>query len=257
MLIDIKDYAKQWKEELRSAVQESAHQVPSLAIVQVGSNEASNRYVRNKLRDADEVGIHGFLYSCPEGITQQKLMQVVEDAVERNDAVIVQLPLPPHLDKDRIAKLIPPEKDVDGFRVDSWFKPCTPKGIVRYLRACGFPFSGANVVVIGRSDIVGKPLAQMLVDEDCTVTLCHSKTKDLWPHIENADLVITAVGKAGFLDCGKINVPVIDVGINFDEEGKMCGDCWNTEGKDVTPVPGGVGLLTRCALMDNVICGCC
>jgi methylenetetrahydrofolate dehydrogenase (NADP+)/methenyltetrahydrofolate cyclohydrolase len=121
-----------------------------------------------------------------------------------------------------------------------------------YLEYCGFDLCGKDVVIIGRSEIVGKPLARMMTDADATVTLCHSKSY-LEPHIKNADLIVCAVGKPQFLDCSKINVPVIDVGINFDENGKLCGDCYNSEGRDITPVPGGVGLLTRCALLDNVI----
>jgi methylenetetrahydrofolate dehydrogenase (NADP+)/methenyltetrahydrofolate cyclohydrolase len=151
-----------------------------------------------------------------------------------------------------VVAAINPEKDVDGFHPDSPYAPATPGGIMKYLRACEFDLTGKDVVIIGRSNIVGKPLAAMMTDADATVTLCHSKSK-LSHHLYSADLIVTAVGKAGFLNCYPIHVPVIDVGINFDENGKLVGDCFNTEGRDVTPVPGGVGLLTRCALLDNVI----
>jgi methylenetetrahydrofolate dehydrogenase (NADP+)/methenyltetrahydrofolate cyclohydrolase len=123
---------------------------------------------------------------------------------------------------------------------------------MKYLRACEFDLTGKDVVIIGRSDIVGKPLAAMMIAADATVTLCHSKSK-LSKHIYDCDLLVTAVGKAGFVNCYPLHIPIIDVGINFDENGKLVGDCFNTEERDVTPVPGGVGLLTRCALLDNVI----
>jgi methylenetetrahydrofolate dehydrogenase (NADP+)/methenyltetrahydrofolate cyclohydrolase len=123
---------------------------------------------------------------------------------------------------------------------------------MKYLEYCGWVSIGKNVTIIGRSDIVGKPMAQLLTDADATVTLCHSKTRNLHQHLTHADLIVCAVGKAKFLDCRIINAPVIDVGINFDENGKLCGDCYNTENADVTPVPGGVGLMTRCMLLENV-----
>ena len=168
------------------------------------------------------------------------------------DGIIVQLPLPPHIRSSIATAAIPAHKDVDGFRIDSEFEPATPKGIMDYLKYCEFDLTGKDVVIIGRSDIVGKPLARMMTDADATVTLCHSKSK-LSSHIYHCDLIVSAVGKAGFLNCYPIHVPVIDVGINFNEQGKLVGDCVNIEGRDVTPVPGGVGLLTRAALLDNVI----
>ena len=150
---------------------------------------------------------------------------------------------------------IKPEKDVDGFRPDSPFVPATPKGIMDYLAASNFDVDGKLVVIIGRSDIVGKPLAKLMTDANATVTLCHSHTseEDMGILLTIADLVVCAVGKAEFLDCHRTTAPVIDVGINFDENGKLVGDCYNTEGRDVTPVPGGVGLLTRVSLLENVV----
>ena len=121
-----------------------------------------------------------------------------------------------------------------------------------YLTHCGFKFKGANVVILGRSELVGKPLAEMMTNAHATVTLCHSATRNIWDHISMADLIISAVGKANFLNCYAIYCPVVDVGINFTEDGKMVGDCFNTEGREVTPVPGGVGLLTRCALLEQI-----
>lgn len=228
---------------------------PRLAIIQVGDNEASNRYVRNKEKDCREVNIECKIFKLEEDILEEELLKYVINIQNDCDGIIVQLPLPPHIDEKKVIAAIRPEKDVDGFHPNSEFKPATPKGIMDYLVMSDFPVAGKLVVIIGRSEIVGKPLAKMMTDANATVVLCHSYTKeeDLKKLISLADLVVCAVGKAKFLDCSEINCPVIDVGINFDENGKLVGDCYNTEGKEVTPVPGGVGLLTRCALLDNVI----
>ena len=162
--------------------------------------------------------------------------------------------MPSHLNWEYLRRLIPPTMDIDGLGVDSKYHPCTPYGIIRYLEECNFDFDGANAVVIGRSELVGKPLAKMLLEKNCTVTVCHSHTKGLRYIVNTADLVIVAVGKINFFNCSwAMNAQaIIDVGINFDENGKMVGDCFNQwwmEGK-VTPVPGGVGLLTRCGLLE-------
>lgn len=227
---------------------------PTLAVIQVGNNEASNRYIRNKKKDCEEVGINFEWYYYPEDIDTENLVIEIKDLMPYVDGLIVQMPLPDHIDETAIKLAISPEKDVDGFHPMSWYSPCTPAGIVNYMvNGCDYDFTGKNVVIIGRSDIVGKPLAQMLTNYDATVTLCHSKTKNIWKHIENADVVVSAVGKAGFLNCYPIHVPIVDVGINFDENGKLVGDCFNTENRDVTPVPGGVGLLTRVALLENTL----
>lgn len=180
------------------------------------------------------------------------LCKAIYDWQREVDGIIVQLPLPPHINFEIVKNVIDPMKDVDGFVLGSKFNPCTPLGIVTYLRETGFPIEGSRVAIIGRSELVGKPLARMLTDADATVTLYHSKSKPYWLE-ENYDLIVCAVGKARFLNCWSIKCPVIDVGINFDENGKMVGDCFNTEGRNVSPVPGGVGLLTRCALLENVI----
>lgn len=258
LLTNIKEFTKDWKARLKDRLD---GQAANLFIIQAGDVEASNRYVRNKVKDAEEIGIRAEVVKFPEDVAQETietaLHQIVYGADDVPTGIIIQLPLPAHLDKDRLTNMIPKEMDVDGFRGDSPFYPCTPLGIVEYLRECGFPFEGSNVVVIGRSEIVGKPVAQMLTDLNCTVTLCHSKTKNIHTFINSADLVVCAVGKAKFLNCYAIHVPVIDVGINFivNEEGKsqLVGDAFNTENRNVTPVPGGVGLLTRCALMENMV----
>ena len=254
MLKNIKEYVALQKEILKIR----AHHLenfPRLAIVQVGENEASNRYVRNKVKDCEEVGIVADVYTFPENTTEFELDDELNHLQEFYDGVIVQLPLPPHIRSSVATNAIMPEKDVDGFRLDSWYNPATPKGIMDYLKYCEFDFDKKNAVVIGRSEIVGKPMARMLLEENMTVTICHSHTAeaDLEYLLKRADLVVCAVGKPRFLDCSNIGCPVIDVGINFDNNGKLIGDCYNVEGKDVTPVPGGVGLLTRVALLDNVI----
>ena len=253
ILKNIKEYTAAMKEELKNEIADM-DKAPSLAIIQVGNVEASNRYIRNKIKDCLEVGINAHHYVYDEAITTDELAIEVKDLAEHYNGIIVQLPLPVHIDVAAINDAIPRDKDVDGFTAGSLFDPATPSGIVDYLEYCGFPFAGAEVLVIGRSDIVGKPVARMLTAKDCTVTLAHSKSKHMWTHIQDADLIITAVGRAGFLNCYSIHdKPVVDVGINFNEEGKMVGDCFNTENRNVTPVPGGVGLLTRCALLKNVI----
>ena len=227
---------------------------PTLAVIQVGNNEASNRYIRNKKKDCEEVGISFEWYYYEETISENELITEIKDLLPYVDGMIVQMPLPEHIDVDAIKLAIAPEKDVDGFHPMSWFNPCTPAGIIDYVvNGCGYDFTGKNVTIFGRSDIVGKPLAQMLTNRDATVTLCHSKSKDKWQFIKTADFIVTAVGKPAFLNCYAIHVPVVDVGINFDENGKLVGDCINTENRDVTPVPGGVGLLTRVALLENTL----
>lgn len=247
---NIKEFTRDWKTQIKDRTTGTA---AKLAIIQVGDNEASNRYVKHKLADCQECGIKAEHWKFPEAITQEKLEGELRDIILSSpDGIIIQLPLPAHLDKERLIWLIPDRMDVDGFKTNSQYDPCTPLGIKIYLEACGFPFEGSNVLVIGRSDIVGKPMARMCTDLNATVTLAHSKTKRLSDHIQNADLIICAVGKAGFLNCYPIHVPVVDVGINF-KDGKLVGDCINTDNRMVTPVPGGVGLLTRCALMENTI----
>ena len=251
VLGNIKNYTTELKEQFKERIAVIGD-APKLAIIQVGNVEASNRYIKNKVKDCEEVGIIANVYHFENDITEYELLSEIEALAPFYDGVIVQLPLPPHIREKVVVAAIDIEKDVDGFHPDSPYAPATPGGIMKYLRACEFDLTGKDVVIIGRSNIVGKPLAAMMTAADATVTLCHSKSK-LSHHLYGADLIVTAVGKPYFLNCYPIHVPVIDVGINFDENGKLVGDCFNTEGRDVTPVPGGVGLLTRCALLDNVI----
>ena len=254
---NIKEYCATKKAHLKETIEREFPEgvrKPTLAVFQIGNVEASTRYIRNKKKDCEEVGINFEWYYYPEEITTEELVCEIKDMTPYVDGLIVQMPLPDHIDETAIKLAIDPTKDVDGFHPMSWFDPCTPTGIVRYLvDGCDYNFTGKNVTIFGRSDIVGKPLADMLTRRDATVTLCHSKSKDKWQYIETADIIITAVGKAKFLNCYAIHVPVIDVGINFDENDKLVGDCFNTEGRDVTPVPGGVGLLTRVALLENTL----
>lgn len=252
----MKEYAAMRKSQLKEHIaQESI--TPTLLIVRVGDNKASERYVRNKIKDCEEVGIVAVDAHLPEGISTIGLVDFIQDNQYLYDGVIVQQPLPDYIDQEIINKIIDPKRDVDGFHPMSKFKPATAKGIVDYLGWRDFDFESAKVTIIGRSDIVGKPLARMLTDKDCTVTLCHSKTlwEDIWNSVNNSNLTICAVGQPHFLDCSSLSIPVIDVGINFDREGKMCGDCfvWNGTERNVSPVPGGVGLLTRVALLENVV----
>lgn len=251
VLGNIKEYTKELKEQFKERIAVIGD-APKLAIIQVGNVEASNRYIKNKVKDCEEVGIIADIYQYPEDITEIELCENIKLDQPHYDGVIVQLPLPPHIREKAVVAAIDPKKDVDGFHVDSPYPPATPGGIMMYLKHCNFDLVGKDVVIIGRSNIVGKPLARMMTDADATVTLCHSKSK-LSKHVYGCDLLVTAVGKAGFVNCYPLHMPIIDVGINFDENGKLCGDCFNTEGRDVTPVPGGVGLLTRCALLENVI----
>lgn len=252
-MLHIKDYVNERKARLKDRLN---GQTATLAIIQVGNIDASNRYVKHKINDCKEVGITALHLHFDEDVTQERLEHSIKEIIPVADGIIVQLPLPEHLDKQRILELIPAEKDVDGFRSDSPYHPCTPKGIVDYLTANGYDdLSGLNVTIIGRSDIVGKPLAAMMLAKNATVTICHSKTKDLYPHLQTADIIVSAVGKANFLDCSDLSADkiIIDVGINLNSKGKLVGDCCNTLGKQVTPVPGGVGLLTRLALLENII----
>ena len=251
ILKNIKEYVSILKNNFKDKISKMKTK-PSLAIIQVGNVETSNRYIKNKIKDCKEIGIQAHVYYYPEDISENELCENIKLDQEFYDGIIVQLPLPPHIRQKAVVAAIDPAKDVDGFCVNSSFDPATPKGIMDYLKYCEYDVTGRDVVIIGRSDIVGKPLARMMTNADATVTLCHSKSK-LANHLYDADLIISAVGKPHFLNCYSIHVPVIDVGINFDADGNLCGDCFNVENRDVTPVPGGVGLLTRCALLDNVI----
>lgn len=218
----------------------------------MGEDPAANRYAKSKKKDCEEVGIRMDWYWYPVETTTEELIAEIEETQIHYDAIMIEAPLPAHIDKDAVFAAIDPLKDVDGLSPISEFCPCTPGGIMRYLEYRGWQGAGKNVLIIGRSDIVGKPLAKMMTDADATVILAHSKTQNLATLIAVSDLIVCAVGKPKFLNCYSIHVPVIDVGTNIGEDGKLCGDCFNTEGRDVTPVPGGVGLLTRTMALENI-----
>lgn len=247
MLEDIKQYVKDKKEDIKDRVR-TAIVTPSLLIIQTGDVEASNRYVRNKVKDCEEVGIIADVFKTNNNPYVRSATAGLRD---KYHGIIVQLPTTIENPKS----FIQPNQDVDGF-INPNINPCTPKGIIDYLDYCGYKdFSGKTVLIINRSDIVGKPLAKMFLERNATTIMAHSKTANLSELMAAADIIVTAVGKANFITKEMIreNQIVIDVGINFDENGKLCGDCEKGIGPNVTPVPGGVGLLTRVALLENII----
>ena len=255
----MKDYVARQKQRLKKNIEDNELK-PTLAIVQVGDDPASNAYIKGKIKDCDELGIEYLHLKFTGHISQRKfndeIMELNDD--QNIDGIIVQLPLPKHLTLN--THLIDVDKDVDGFRDDSTYIPCTPSGIHSYLCSSGVMLHGKNVVIIGRSDVVGKPMAKLMLASNATVTVCHSNTEDISMYTKIADIIIVAVGRRNILTRDMIgdNRPiVIDVGINRDENGKLCGDCDYDNLVDVceyvSPVPGGVGLLTRLALMQNVV----
>lgn len=256
----VKEFVSLRKGEMKEEIS-SLETKPRLMIIQVNEDPASDAYVRGKLKDGAEVGADVFLLKLPSSSSQDDLLDKIKEANEDPsiDGLIVQLPLPKQIDEEVIKLAVSPEKDVDGFHPLSPFVPCTPKGIIIYLEKIGFPFKGSNAVVIGRSNIVGKPMAKLLLERSCNVTVTHSKTKreDLEFYLSHADLIVVAVGKEGILDNSyklKEDAVVVDVGINRGEDGHLHGDATpNLLVKLQTPVPGGVGLLTRLALLENLM----
>jgi methylenetetrahydrofolate dehydrogenase (NADP+)/methenyltetrahydrofolate cyclohydrolase len=261
---NIKEYVAERKRQIKNEIEYRNLMrdfVPHLAIIQVGAVEASSRYVKNKIADCAECGITCELYHYNEDISEAHLLKIIEDL--NNDNVItgfiVQFPLPKHISETKVMKAIAPEKDLDGFNKYSKTTPATPLGIYKYLKDMNYEFTGKNAVVIGRSEIVGRPMAELLINESMNVTVLHSKTpvpaKKLY--LANADLIIVATGHIGTLtkECElKKSAIVFDVGINFDENGKMIGDC--ERGLLVefqSPVPSGCGILTRMALLENAL----
>jgi len=243
---------------------------PGLAVVLVGDNPASQVYVRNKVKACQAGGLHSVLEKYDAQLSQAQLLQRIAalNADPAIHGILVQLPLPPHIDAQTVIEAISPAKDVDGFHVASagalmtglpGFWPCTPHGCMRMLESIGYELKGKHAVVIGRSNIVGKPMALMLLQQDATVTICHSRTPDLKAHTLQADVIVAAVGKRKVLtaDMVKPGAVVLDVGMNRDDEGKLCGDVdfagVSQVASYITPVPGGVGPMTITMLLVNTL----
>ncbi|MCR5491657.1 MAG: bifunctional 5,10-methylenetetrahydrofolate dehydrogenase/5,10-methenyltetrahydrofolate cyclohydrolase [Bacilli bacterium] len=258
--MNVKEFVQYRKGVLRDEAASFANP-PKLCIIQANDNPASDAYIRGKLKDSAELGYLSELWKLPPTASQEELLELIDKANNDPsiDGLIVQLPLPKHIDEETIKKAVNPLKDVDGFHPETTFEPCTPKGICDYLAHEGFPFRGKNAVVLGRSNIVGKPMAHMLLAKDCNVTVLHSKTtpEDRAFYIAHADLIIVAIGRMHFLDSSykyRDSAYIVDVGINRGEDGKLHGDAEpDLPVKLQTPVPGGVGLLTRLALMENLL----
>ena len=271
-IIDGKELSKKLKEQMKDRVAQMRQQgiVPKLVVVLVGNNSASEVYVRNKHKACGEVGIESEVIKMPEETTQQELLDVVKGLNEDRtvDGILVQLPLPGQINEKVVLRSILPEKDVDGFHPvnvgllsigDDCYAPATPSGIIAMFKEYGIEIAGKHCVIIGRSNIVGKPMAALLLRHNATVTVCHSKTKNLGELTRQADIVIVATGHRHTLtaDMVKEGAVVIDVGMNRNELGKLCGDVDFEEVKEkasfITPVPGGVGPMTITELLENTI----
>ncbi len=269
-IIDGKATAKKTREavaERIAALTAQGKRPPSLAVILVGEDPASSVYVNNKEKDCAEVGIKSLPYHLPETTTEQELLSIIDklNADDTVDGILVQLPLPKHLDEDIVIKHIDPQKDVDAFSEvnvgkitlgKKGFLPCTPAGVMKLLEEYNIEVGGKNCVVIGRSNIVGKPMALLLLAAGGTVTICHSKTKDLAAHTKEADILVVATGRPKMVtkEMVKEGATIIDVGINR-VDGKLCGDVDYEEvskiASYITPVPGGVGPMTRAMLLEN------
>jgi methylenetetrahydrofolate dehydrogenase (NADP+)/methenyltetrahydrofolate cyclohydrolase len=266
-IIDGKALALKLREEIKANVEKMKNK-PGLAVVIVGDDGASQIYVRNKIKACGEVGIRSYSYELPTSATQTEVENLLDDLAKdpKIDGILLQLPLPKHLDSESAMAHIPVEKDVDGFSAEHLglltlhkedIVACTPLGVMKLLESEHVDLKGKNAVVLGRSDTVGKPMAMLLLNADATVTVCHSKTKNVKEICQNADVIVSAVGKAAYVtaDMVKDGAIVIDVGINRDANGKLCGDVDFDAVKEkaslITPVPGGVGPMTITMLMQN------
>ena len=255
----IKEYVAKRKAEIKEYVA-GLEVKPYLVVIQVNEDAGSNAYVKGKLKDAAELGIHADLIKLPLDTSEEELLKVIDELNndDVHDGFIVQMPLPKQINEEKIKLAVSPKKDVDGFHPLSPLAPCTPKGIMNYLHHEGIQILGKNAVVIGRSNIVGKPMAKLLLKESANVTVLHSKTsfEDMSRYIANADIIVIAIGRQHFLDnkfTYKDSACVIDVGISRDETG-LHGDALpDLPVRLQTPVPGGVGLLTRLALYENLL----
>ena len=268
-IIDGKLISTQVKDECKERVAKEGLDV-TLAVIQVGNDPASTVYVGNKKKACEYIGIRSLSYELPEETTEEELLSLVEKLNEDVSVhgILVQLPLPKHIDEDRVIQTISPKKDVDGFHPQSvgalsigqpGFVSCTPAGIIQLLRRSGVEMEGKECVIVGRSNIVGKPMALLMLRENATVTICHSRTKNLQEVTKRADILIVAIGKPKFItsDYVKEGAVVIDVGIHRNENNKLCGDVDFDDvepiASAITPVPGGVGPMTIAMLMNNCV----
>lgn len=272
-ILDGKKTAKRIKEELRAEVEKISAQTgktPALAVLIVEGDSASRTYVNGKKRDCEEVGILAEEFEFPSDASENYLLKCIENLNKRDDidGILCQLPLPSHMDEKKILLSIDPKKDVDAFHPvnagkimigDYDFLPCTPAGVMELIHESGIDVEGKDCVVVGRSNIVGKPQAMLLLHENATVTICHSKTKNLEEKTKRAEILVAAIGKAKFITADMVaeGAVVIDVGMNRDENGKLCGDVDFENVREkvyaITPVPGGVGPMTRAMLMKNTV----
>ncbi len=268
-IIDGKTISAQVKDECRERVEREGLEI-TLAVIQVGSDPASTVYVGNKKKACEYTGIRSLAYELPEETTEAELLELVEklNADSGVHGILVQLPLPSHINEDKVIQTISPAKDVDGFHPQSvgalsigqtGFVSCTPAGIIQLLRRSGVEMDGKECVIVGRSNIVGKPMAMLMLRENATVTVCHSHTKNLKEVTRRADILIVAIGKPRFItrEYVKEGAVVIDVGIHRNENNKLCGDVDFDDVEPVasaiTPVPGGVGPMTIAMLMNNCV----
>ena len=271
-IIDGKKISAEIKDELKekvAALKAEGKEI-TLAVIQVGNDQASTVYVGNKKKSCAYIGIRSLAYELPEDTTEEELLRLVEELNQSREVhgILVQLPLPEHINEDRVIKAIAPAKDVDGFHPQSvgalsigqpGFVSCTPAGIIQLLKRSGIDIDGKECVVVGRSNIVGKPMALLLLRENGTVTVCHSHTKDLKAVCKRADILVAAIGKPKFFnhEYVKEGAVVIDVGIHRNENNKLCGDVDYADVFDhvsaITPVPGGVGPMTIAMLMYNCV----
>jgi len=274
-IIDGKKISLEIKDEVKNEVSKLTEKglKPCLAVILVGENPASQVYVRNKKKACEYVGIKSLSYELPDDISESKLLEIIDNLNKNSECngILVQLPLPKHIDEEKVLLAIDPKKDVDGFHPynvgllsigKAVLKACTPAGCIELIKRSGIDISGKKCVVVGRSNIVGKPVSMLLTAENGTVTICHSKTKNVDEEIRKGNIVIAAVGKPGFIKGDMISdgAVVIDVGINRLENGKLCGDVDFSECEKkasfITPVPGGVGPMTIAMLMKNCLLAC-
>lgn len=267
--IDGKQISAQIKDELKERVEKEKLEV-TLAVIQIGNDPASTVYVGNKKKACEYIGIRSLAYELPEETPEEELLQLIKELNDRDDVngILVQLPLPAHMDEDKVIQTISPKKDVDGFHPQSvgalsigqpGFVSCTPAGVIQLLKRTGVEIDGKECVIVGRSNIVGKPMALLMLRENATVTVCHSHTKDLKEVTKRADILIVAIGKPKFItkEYVKDGAVVIDVGIHRGADGKLCGDVDYDDVAPIThaitPVPGGVGPMTIAMLMNNCV----